>query len=100
MGIFDKIKNTFRKNEKEEINDVSSNEIKIYNQGLTKSRENFVSKLVNLTNKYSKVTEEYLDELEEILIMADIGVNTVMEFMDRFRQRINHENLTYTSSLK
>ena len=57
MGIFDKIKNTFRKNEKEEINDVSSNEIKIYNQGLTKSRENFVSKLVNLTNKYSKVTE-------------------------------------------
>ena len=46
MGIFDKIKNTFRKNEKEEINDVSSNEIKIYNQGLTKSRENFVSKLV------------------------------------------------------
>ena len=82
MGIFDKIKNTFRKNEKEEINDVSSNEIKIYNQGLTKSRENFVSKLVNLTNKYSKVTEEYLDELEEILIMADIGVNTVMEFME------------------
>ena len=100
MGIFDKIKNTFRKNEKEEINDVSSNEIKIYNQGLTKSRENFVSKLVNLTNKYSKVTEEYLDELEEILIMADIGVNTVMEFMDRLRQRIKHENITSTSYLK
>ena len=100
MGIFDKIKNTFRKNEKEEINDVSSNEIKIYNQGLTKSRENFVSKLVNLTNKYSKVTEEYLDELEEILIMADIGVNTVMEFMDRLRQRIRHENITSTSYLK
>ena len=100
MGIFDKIKNTFRKNEKEEINDVSSNEIKIYNQGLTKSRENFVSKLVNLTNKYSKVTEEYLDELEEILIMADIGVNTVMEFMDRLRQRIKHENITSTTSLK
>lgn len=100
MGIFDKIKNTFRKNEKEEINDASSNEIKIYNQGLTKSRENFVSKLVNLTNKYSKVTEEYLDELEEILIMADIGVNTVMEFMDRLRQRIKHENITSTSYLK
>lgn len=100
MGIFDKIKNTFRKNEKEEINDVSSNEIKIYNQGLTKSRENFVSKLVNLTNKYSKVTEEYLDELEEILIMADIGVNTVMDFMDRLRLRIKHENITSPSDLK
>ena len=84
MGIFDKIKNTFRKNEKEEINDASSNEIKIYNQGLTKSRENFVSKLVNLTNKYSKVTEEYLDELEEILIMADIGVTLKLQiFLDQ-----------------
>ena len=81
-------------NQRVQRKEKSSNEIKIYNQGLTKSRENFVSKLVNLTNKYSKVTEEYLDELEEILIMADIGVNTVMEFMDRLRQRIKHENIT------
>ncbi len=99
MGLFNKIKNTFKKEKKEEsVN--NENEIKIYDQGLTKTRENFVSKLVNLTNKYSKVTEEYLDELEEILIMADIGVNTVMDFMDRLRYRIKHENITSTNDLK
>ena len=53
MGLFNKIKNTFKKEKKEEsVN--NENEIKIYDQGLTKTRENFVSKLVNLTNKYSK----------------------------------------------
>ena len=74
--------------------------IKIYEKGLTKSRQGFVSKLANLTNKYAKVTEEYFDELEEILIMADIGVNTVMDFMDRLRSRVKKENITDPSLLK
>ena len=75
-------------------------EVKVYEKGLTKSRENFVSKLINLTNKYNKITEDYFEELEEILIMADIGVNTVMDFMDRLRQRVKHENIEDTEYLK
>ena len=74
--------------------------VKVYEKGLTKSRQGFVSKLANLTNKYNKVTEEYFEELEEILIMADIGVNTVMEFMDRLRDRVRKENITDPSLLK
>ena len=74
--------------------------VKVYEKGLSKSRQGFVSKLANLTNKYSKVTEEYFEELEEILIMADIGVNTVMDFMDRLRDRVRKENITDTSLLK
>ena len=35
--------------------------VKVYEKGLTKSRENFVSKLVGLTNKYKKITDEYFD---------------------------------------
>ena len=75
-------------------------EVKVYEKGLTKSRENFVSKLINLTNKYHKITEDYFDELEEILIMADIGVNTVMDFMDRLRTRVKHEHIEDTEYLK
>ena len=74
--------------------------VKIYEKGLTKSRQGFVSRLANLTNKYSKVTDEYFDELEEILIMADIGVNTVMDFIDRLRDRVNKEHIEDPSELK
>ena len=74
--------------------------VKIYEKGLTKSRQGFVSKLANLTNKYNKVTEEYFDELEEILIMADIGVNTVMSFMDRLRDRVKSEHIDDPKELK
>jgi len=79
------------KQEKIEKKTVES--VKVYEKGLTKSRDNFVSKLIGLTKKYNKITEDYFDELEEILIMADIGVNTVMDFMERLRKRVKHENI-------
>lgn len=97
MGLFSKIKNIFtNENKKQE----QKEEIKIYEKGLTKSRENFVSKLANLTKKYNKITEDYFEELEEILIMADIGVNTVMKFMDRLRDRVKHEKIDDVNTLK
>ena len=87
----------FQKKEKHEKEKKS---VRVYEKGLSKSREGFVSKLVNLTNKYNKITEEYFDELEEILIMADIGVNTVMSFIDRLKNRAKSENITDPSELK
>ncbi len=74
--------------------------VKIYEKGLTKTRQGFVSKLANLTNKYSKINEEYFEELEEILIMADIGVNTVMNFIDRLKDRVNKEKIENPELLK
>ena len=73
---------------------------KVYEKGLSKTRNSFVSNLINLTNRYSKITEAYFDELEEILIMADIGVNTVMGFMDSLRARVKKENLESPADLK
>ena len=87
----------FKKKDKKEETKKS---VKTYEKGLSKSRDGFVSKLVNLTNKYHKVTEEYFEELEEILIMADIGVSTVMDFMDRLRSRVRKEEITDTELLK
>ena len=99
MGLFDKLKNIISK--KEEIKDIEQKEeIKNYDEGLKKTREEFVSKLNILGIKYTKVSEEYFEELESILIMADIGVNTVMNFMDKIRDRVKHENITDTNYLK
>ena len=99
MGLFNNIKNLFKKKE-EIVENKNIEEVSKYEEGLTKSRDNFVSKLINLTNKYHKITEEYLEELEDILIMADIGVNTVINFMDRLRSRIKKENITDVNYLK
>ena len=89
---------------KEEINEtkevIKDESVKVYEKGLTKSRKNFVSRLADLTNKYSKINDEYFDELEEILIMADIGINTVMDFMERLRDRVNKEKITEPELLK
>jgi len=100
MGIFKSIKNLFKKEDNEIINEKNEKEVTKYEEGLSKSRDNFVSRLINLTNKYHKITEEYLEELEDILIMADIGVNTVVNFMDRLRDRIKKENITDVEYLK
>ena len=99
---YKKHKEKVKKDEEKELEEEKKlqEEVKVYEKGLTKSREGFVSKLANLTNKYHKITEEYFDELEEILIMADIGVDTVISFMDRLRKRVKHENIESTEYLK
>ncbi len=92
MGLFDKFKNIFKKEEKEEV--------ELYNKGLEKTRNNFLTSLINLNNKHAKVDDEYFEELEEILIMADIGVNTVMDIIDRLKIRVKKEHIADTSELK
>ena len=89
-----------KQQKKEEKRQKQLEEVRIYEKGLTKSREGFVSKLASLTNKYKKITDDYFDELEETLIMADIGVKTVMDFMDRLRDRVKHEKIENTADLK
>lgn len=96
MGLFDKLKNIINKKEK---NIVKDENVQKYDEGLEKSRNEFVSKLSMLGIKYTKINDEYFDELENILIMADIGVNTVMDFMDRLRKRVKSENITDTKYL-
>ena len=96
MGLFDKLKKIINKKENIEVKDEN---VKKYDEGLEKSRNEFVSKLSMLGIKYTKINDEYFDELENILIMADIGVNTVMDFMDRLRKREQSENITDTKYL-
>ncbi len=92
MGLFDKFKNIFKKEEKEDIES--------YDKGLEKTRTEFVNKIGILNNKYKKVSNDYFDELEEILIMSDIGVNTVMDFIDKLKRRVKKENIIDSADLK
>ena len=96
MGLFNKIKEVFKTKEKEENTSI---EIEKYDTGLEKTRKEFVSKLNLLGIKYTKVNEEYFEELENLLIMADIGVKTVMDFIDRLKKRVKSENITDTKYL-
>ena len=96
MGLFDKIKNLVNKKEKVEEKET----LDVYEKGLEKTRDEFVSKLNLLGIKYTKVSEEYFEELENILIMADIGVNTVFKFMDQIRDRVKKENIIDTKYLQ
>ena len=91
MGLFDKFKNMFSKEEKEEV--------EVYEKGLEKTREEFVNKISILNSKYKKVSDEYFEGLEEIFIMADIGVNTVMEFIDKLKKRVKSENIENSEDL-
>lgn len=92
MGLFDKFKKIFVKEEKQDV--------EVYDKGLEKTRKDFVNKISILNSKHKKVSNEYFEELEEILIMADIGVNTVMTFIDRLKNRVKHENIVDSEDLR
>lgn len=94
MGLFDKFKSIISKKET-----TCDEEVETYDKGLEKTRKEFVSKLSLLGIKYTKIDEEYFEELEELLINADIGVNTVFSFMERLRKRVKEEKITDTKYL-
>ena len=91
MGLFDKFKTIFQK-EPEKVTK--------YEEGLEKTRKEFISQLSNLSNKYKFINDDYFEELENILIMADIGVNTVMNFVDKLKLRVKSEKITDSKMLK
>jgi len=91
MGIFDKFKKIFNKEEKKDIES--------YDKGLEETRKEFVSKLSLLGIKFTKIDDDYYDELERILIEADIGVNTVYTRLDKLKKRVKDENISSTKEL-
>lgn len=77
MGFFDKLK-----------------------QGLNKTKTSFEEKMNNVFSNFRKVDEELLEELEEALIMSDVGVNTSTEIVARLRERIKKENIQDEEGVK
>lgn len=85
MGFFDKI---FGKKEKETLD-----------QGLEKTRSGFFSKITKAIAGKSTVDEEVLDNLEEALVSADVGIETTVALIDKLSERVKRDKYLNTSEL-
>ena len=85
MGFFDKL---FGKKEKEQLD-----------KGLERTREGFFSKLSKAIAGKSEVDDEVLDQLEEALITADVGVDTTLEIIEKIQSRVARDKYMGTSEL-
>ena len=68
-------------------------------KGLEKTKESFFSKLNRAIVGKSKVDDEVLDDLEEILITSDVGVDTTLKIIDRIEKRVAHDKYVNTDEL-
>ncbi|WP_079709420.1 signal recognition particle-docking protein FtsY [Paraliobacillus ryukyuensis] len=94
MSFLKKLKDKFSKSEEnQEVSDK-------YKSGLSKTRGSFSSKINNLVARYRQVDEDFFDDLEEILIQADVGVNTVMDLVDELKMEVKRQNIKDSSMLK
>ncbi|MET0786582.1 MAG: signal recognition particle-docking protein FtsY [Paenisporosarcina sp.] len=71
-----------------------------FKDGLAKTRNQFTSKVNDLVAKYRKVDEDFFEELEEILLQADVGFETVMELMDSLRFEVQRKNMKDTAGIQ
>ncbi len=85
MGFFDKL---FGKKEKESLD-----------QGLQKTKEGFLSKITKAIAGKSTVDEEVLDDLEDALVSADVGVDTTIEIIERIEKRVAKDKYMNTAEL-
>ena len=77
MGFFDKLKS-----------------------GLGKTKNSFGEKISNVFNSFKKIDENFLEELEEVLIMSDIGMQTSVNIISQLRQRIKKEHIESEEEIK
>ena len=85
MGLFDIFKKKPSEEQQEKLD-----------KGLEKTRGSFISKLSKAVVGKSRVDEDFLDELEEILISSDVGVNTTVKIIERIEDRVSRDK--YLSS--
>ncbi|KYD29616.1 signal recognition particle-docking protein FtsY [Geobacillus sp. NFOSA3] len=91
---------SFFKKLKEKITKQADSVTEKFKQGLSKTRDSFAGRVNDLIARYRKVDEEFFEELEEILISADVGVNTVMELVDELKMEVKRRNIQDPKEMK
>lgn len=71
-----------------------------FKAGLEKTRNSFTSKVNDLVARYRKVDEDFFEELEELLLQADVGFETVMDLMDKLRFEVQRQNIKDTNGIQ
>lgn len=92
MSFFKKLKDKFTQS--------SDNVSEKFKDGLSKTRNNFTTKVNDLVARYRKVDEDFFEELEEILIGADVGFDTVMELIDELKLEVKRKNIQDTEDVQ
>lgn len=91
---------SFFKKLKESIASKTEAVTTIFKEGLTKTRVALVEKVEELITRRKKIDEEFYEELEEILIGADVGVNTVMTLIDELRAEVKKRKIEQAAELQ
>jgi len=91
MSFFKNLKSKFIKKEED---------TETYKEGMKKTRQSFTSKINDIIARYRQVDEEFFEELEEALIMADVGVTTVMDVIEDLRFEVQRRNIKDTNEVK
>lgn len=92
MGLFD----FFSKSKKENLDPVQKETL---DQGLEKTKQTFFSKITRLLVGKSRIDQDVLDNLEELLITADVGVETTLKIIERIETRVSKDRVINSEEL-
>nr|WP_309099330.1 signal recognition particle-docking protein FtsY [Fredinandcohnia onubensis] len=91
---------SFFKKLKDKISNQADSVTEKFKDGLSKTRNTFSERVNDLVARYRKVDEDFFEELEEILIAADVGVSTVMELIDELKMEVKRRNIQDTKDVQ
>tara|TARA_B110000444_G_scaffold20536_1_gene17051 strand:+ start:501 stop:1490 length:990 start_codon:yes stop_codon:yes gene_type:complete len=98
MAFFNKIKNLFTKSEEENASNILYKKTKL-NAGLEKTKSSLFEKISRTVVGKSKIDEDDLDDIEEILITSDIGVETTLKIIEKLELRVEKEKYINSDEL-
>ncbi|AEN87893.1 Signal recognition particle GTPase (Docking protein) [Priestia megaterium WSH-002] len=87
------VRMSFFKKLKEKITMQTDSVTQKFKDGLSKTRNSFSERVNDLVSRYRQVDEEFFEELEEILISADVGVATVLDLIDDLKSEVKRRNI-------
>ena len=91
---------SFFKKMKDKITGTNEAVTEKFRDGLTKTRDSFTSKVNDLVFRFRVVDEEFFEELEEVLLQADVGFETVMELIDLLKEEVQRKNIKDTTGMQ
>jgi len=91
LSFFKKLTQKFTKDKEE---------TEAYKEGMKKTRQSFTEKINDLIARYRQVDEDFFEELEEALIMSDVGVETVMDLIEDLRFEVQRRNIKDTNGIQ
>lgn len=91
---------SFFKKLKDKVTKQTDNVTGKFKEGLTKTRDSFSGRVNELVSRYRKVDEDFFEELEEILIQADVGFETVMTLIDELKMEVKRKNIQDPSEVQ